>query len=453
MAEDRAALDAKARNALPDSAFAYIDEKGQRHFPIHDKEHVQKALQLGPRSPMWSKAKGKVMAAAKKFGVHPGDAGRSLEALVPEVRFIADRPEIRSDGEGMPQHITGYAAVFKKTSRRLGNFHEQVMPTAFTEALKAIERGEVNVVCRYNHKDDMVLGTSQAGTLQLAVDERGLPYDVLPPRHREDVLELVQRGDVRYSSFAFRVAEPGTDDTWGESESGLPMRSLHNVELVDVAPVLDPAYKDTSASARSLNGAIESLASWVNADPAEVRSMLEAGQASRFFKRTDRPSVPPLDTRSAQDREETRVLDDEAVAIRRAAPVEEPAPEGDYMPPEDERSVRTEDEIRAAKGKEFAQMCRKFKDHEPCVRPAGHEGNETGEGCKGLCYGRHNGLPCNQEMGHEGPHTPIRVDSRDNEGEPAEARADEPPAPKTLTGPEAMTKMFARRKNLTALPD
>jgi hypothetical protein len=122
------------------------------------------------------------------------------------------------------------------------------------------------------------------------------------------------------------------------------------------------------------------------------------------------------------------------------------------MVPEDDRSIRDEDEIRAAKGKEFGQMCRKYIAGEPCVRPAGHDGHEDGSGCKGLCWGRHNGLPCNQEQDHEGPHTPIRVDSRSEEGEPSEERQEEA-EPVTMTGPEAMRKMFERKKALTALPE
>jgi hypothetical protein len=464
MSEDRAKLSSGGRSALPDSAFAYIEPGHQvngktpdkfRHFPVHDAAHARNALaRIAQGARFGAQAKAKVMAAAKKFGVHhdADDTGRSLESMFPEVRYIADKPELRSAGEGHPTHITGYAAVFNKVSRRLGNFHEKVMDTAFTEALRSIERGDTNLVCRYNHKDDMLLGTSLAGTLKVTVDEKGLPYDVVPPSCRADVLEYVDRGDVRYSSFAFRVPEPGTDDSWGESEYGLPMRSLHNVELVDVAPVLDPAYKDTVASARNLTGAIESLAAWVDGDPTEVRQMLEAGQASRFFRRTDRPSVPVVTPSAAVNREESRVLDDPAVALRRWVIAEEPAPEGDDMVPEDDRSVRTEDEIRAAKGKEFGQMCRKYIAGEPCVRPAGHDGHEDGSGCKGLCWGRHNGLPCNQEQDHEGPHTPIRVDSRSEEGEPSEERQEEA-EPVTMTGPEAMRKMFERKKALTALPE
>ena len=61
-------------------------------------------------------------------------------------------------------------------------------------------------------------------------------------------------------------------------------------------------------------------------------------------------------------------------------------------------------------------------------------------------------MPCNQHMGHEGQHTPVTVASRDGEEE-SEQRSEETPAPNTLTAPEAMAKMLARKKNLTALPD
>ncbi len=475
MTEDRAKLSSGARAALPDSAFGHVEPghdsdkvNGKtpdkyRHFPIHDASHVRDALaRIAQGSRFAAQAKPKVLAKAKALGIQhdpAADTGRALESLFPEVRFVADRPEVRSASDGGPQHITGYAAVFGKVSRRLGNFHEKVMPSAFDAALRSIGKGDINVVCRYNHKDDMVLGTTMAGTLKVSVDERGLLYDVIPPNHRGDVLELVERGDVRYSSFAFRVPEPGTDDSWGESEYGLPMRSLHSVELVDTAPVMDPAYKDTTASARNLAGAIESLASWVDADPSEVRSILEAGQASRFFKRTDRASAPKLDRTSASDREESRVLDDPAIALRRWTYAEEAAPEGDDMVPEDDRSVRTEEEIRAImKPKPTDQLCMRFHHGEPCVRPAGHEadGPSAAEGGHaGLCWGRHDGLPCNQHEGHEGMHTPLTVASRDagTDGETPETRTEEPEAKTGLSPVQALSRLAERRRTLTHLDD
>ena len=76
----------------------------------------------------------------------------------------------------------------------------RVSHTAFNESRAD---GWPEVVCRYNHKDDLLLGTTHARTLSLRTDETGLAYDVESPQSRADILEYCQRGD---------VAEPGADD-------------------------------------------------------------------------------------------------------------------------------------------------------------------------------------------------------------------------------------------------
>jgi Escherichia/Staphylococcus phage prohead protease len=452
-----AVLSSTDREALPDSSFGYV-EPGKavdgktpdkyRHFPIHDAAHVRNALaRIAQGARFGDKAKAKVMAAAKKHGIDhdDSDGGRSYESLYPERRFIAYAPEIRS-ADGGPRHITGYAAVFNKLSRRLGGFVERVNPTAFEESRS---QGYPGVVCRYNHKDDMVLGTTDAGTCVLDIDDTGLKYDVLPPQHRGDVLELVDRGDVRYSSFAFRVMPDEGAEEWGVSDFNFPMRTLHGVELVDVAPVLDPAYKDTSAAARSIEGAVYSLARYVEADVDEVRSYLQAGKAIKFFKRTDRASLPKLDTQSAADRGEARVLDDKATALRGWKYAD--GPTGPAF--EETRDEISDEEVRAAlKGQD--QLCRKWTDGEPCVKGAGHDGD-----CTGPCWNRSQGLPCCKPMGHGDDHEPMSIRTRSNEEEGAETRDENAPAeerseePKTLSPVQAMAMLAEKRLNMTRLDD
>lgn len=184
--------------------------------------------------------------------------------------------------------------------------------------------------------------------------------------------------------------------------------------------------------------------------------MLEAGQASKFFRDTRRSGqqvIPKLDTESSAQREESRVLDDPAIAIRN---ISEPAPVGDSMVPEEDREVRSEEELRASL-KNYDQLCQKYHHGEPCIRPDGHPADGPADnpaGHKGMCWGRHNGLPCNQPDGHEGNHTPMTVNSRSDEGEGTEVRSDEAvPEPTTLSGPQAMAQMFTRKKGLTQLPD
>ncbi|MEV6791254.1 HK97 family phage prohead protease [Streptomyces sp. NPDC051320] len=181
------------------------------------------------------------------------------------------KAELRADGD--TQRIGGYAAVFNRNSRNLGGFIEVVDPIAFNQS-----RGDgwPDVVARYNHDDMALLGTTAAGTLRMGLDGYGLVYEVDPPSSMAHITELVQRGDIRKSSFAFRTVS----DDWGTTDQGYPLRRLTGVQLVDVAPVNRPAYNDTSAGLRS-------LATKFEADLEEVRSMAETDELRRFFVRTD----------------------------------------------------------------------------------------------------------------------------------------------------------------------
>ena len=103
------------------------------------------------------------------------------------------------------------------------------------------------IVCRYNHSDMMLLGSTDSGTLRLAVDATGLDYEVSLPECRADVWEMVQRKDIRHSSFAFAV----TSDGWSRDDDGYPLRHLVSGKIVDVAPVTLAAYPDSSVALRS----------------------------------------------------------------------------------------------------------------------------------------------------------------------------------------------------------
>jgi HK97 family phage prohead protease len=307
-----------AINDLPDSAFAYIEPGGKkdpggktiprslRHFPVHDEAHARNALSRAPQSPFGKEAMPKILAAARKYGVKVSGGARDFATEpntisgFPERRFTKFPLEVRMpSGDNGPTHIWGYAACFDKLSRKLGGFVEQVGRNAFDESK---QDGWPDVVCRFNHKDDYLLGTTYARTLQLGIDPTGLVYEVEPPQSRRDILEYVQRGDIRHSSFAFRVF-PGGDE-WGVSEYNYPMRTLHAVELIDVAPVLDPAYPDATAGARALDGAVMSLAQWVQAEPDEVRERLAENRGMEFFRRTD--NAGPV--RQQQNVEKKRTL-------------------------------------------------------------------------------------------------------------------------------------------------
>lgn len=190
--------------------------------------------------------------------------------------------EIRAGRSGT-RTIGGYAAKFNKLSQNLGGFVEQIGPRFFD---KSRGDGWPDVIARYNHDDSMLLGTSNAGTLRLSLDTVGLMYEADLPSSRSDVYELVSRGDVNKSSFAFVALE----DDWGVTDRGFPLRTLVAGRLIDVAPVNTPAYLDTDTGLRCADAGLRSLAQHVNAPIDDVVRLARRNELRKLLTRSDAPT-------------------------------------------------------------------------------------------------------------------------------------------------------------------
>ncbi len=190
-----------------------------------------------------------------------------------ERRMTRGVVEVRSV-EGGGTRIGGYAAKFNRLSQNLGGFVERIQPGFFD---KSRDAGWSGVMARYNH--ELLLATTAAGSLRLALDSEGLDYeaDLLDDPASQRVALLTARGDVHQSSFAMYVHE----DDWSMTEQGFPLRTLIGGTLVDVAPVDQPAYLDTSTGLRS-------LAEQRHMDLADVRALADAGDLAKIL------TVPPV---------------------------------------------------------------------------------------------------------------------------------------------------------------
>jgi HK97 family phage prohead protease len=152
--------------------------------------------------------------------------------------------------EGGKRTITGYAAVFYDASdpgtayRLWDDVEERILPGAFDRAVR-----EDDVRGLFNHEDSQLLGRTLSGTMRLSVDKRGLRYEIDAPDTQcaRDLLQLLDRGDVTGSSFAFMP-----DDTSYRETDGVYIIERRAVRLFDVGPVAFPAYTATEAAARSV---------------------------------------------------------------------------------------------------------------------------------------------------------------------------------------------------------
>ena len=225
-----------------------------------------------------------------------------------ERRLTRGAVEVRAADNGN-HRIGGYAAKFDKLSQNLGGFVEQIQRGFFDKSRDAAWSG---VMARYNH--ELLLATTAAGSLRLGIDDTGLDYelDLLDDVASERVRKLVERGDVSQSSFAFYTHE----DDWGMTEQGFPMRTLITGTLVDVAPVDQPAYLDTSTGLRS-------LAEKRDMSETEVTELAARGELSKILKVA--PVIIPLGGNESEpdERGETGSSWERLRVMRRALEIEQ----------------------------------------------------------------------------------------------------------------------------------
>jgi HK97 family phage prohead protease len=151
--------------------------------------------------------------------------------------------ELRIDDVGDRRRIRGHAAVFDSLSLDLGGFREKIDPGAFQRTIR-----EDDVRALVNHDPNLVLGRNKAGTLRLMEDARGLAIEIDPPdtQGARDLLTLLGRGDISQMSFGYYALS----DRW-ETQGSEAIRTLEEVQLVDVSVVTFPAYPETDAGLRS----------------------------------------------------------------------------------------------------------------------------------------------------------------------------------------------------------
>lgn len=159
--------------------------------------------------------------------------------------------EVRSE-EGKPTTIRGYAAVFDQLSVPLYGFREKIQKGAFAESLS-----KNNVKALWNHNSDYPLGSTNGSTLRLEEDERGLLFELDLPDNSwgKDAAIAIQRKDVDGVSFGFSVKK----DSWDNTNPEQSIRTLEDVDLIEISPTPFPAYPSTNVSARSVTEAIKDV--------------------------------------------------------------------------------------------------------------------------------------------------------------------------------------------------
>ena len=158
------------------------------------------------------------------------------------------RVELRAVGDGRTLEMF---IPFESESVDMG-FRERIHPSAFTRSIKTGRKERDNDIrALWSHDSSKPLARQANKTLDFDERSDGLVASAtLAPDtydYHRDALNLVKDGLVTGTSFGFETVR----DEWEYDEDGEATRTLLEVRLYEVSPVVFPAYQASGIEART----------------------------------------------------------------------------------------------------------------------------------------------------------------------------------------------------------
>lgn len=168
------------------------------------------------------------------------------------------QPHLREVSEegGSGRTIEGYAIVFGVESRMLvdywDDYREIIEPGAITE--EELAQMDIKMTMWHNREKLLARSNKGVGTLKLSVDKIGVKYEFEAPNTSDgnNALELVKRGDVGGSSFIY-WSDESSSVSYTKDDDDILIRHVKKINMIyDMTIASDPAYIQTSVTAREI---------------------------------------------------------------------------------------------------------------------------------------------------------------------------------------------------------
>lgn len=145
--------------------------------------------------------------------------------------------------------VSGYVNETGKYSHLLGKrkkFKEKIQKGAFARALA--NGNDVHFLAE--HDDNKILASTRNNSLKLVEDEVGLlmTAEISDTSYGRDYHTLIKDGILRNMSFGFSVDK----DKWKRMNDGTYTREITDLTLYEVSVVTNPAYPQSTISARGI---------------------------------------------------------------------------------------------------------------------------------------------------------------------------------------------------------
>lgn len=204
---------------------------------------------------------------------------RNTDNIVRQIDF-----QVEQNDDGLT--LDGYGAVFDQWTMiedNYGEYRERIAAGAFKRTL-----GMRMPILQFDHGSHPLIGSIPLGRItNLHEDAHGLRVKARLSDNWlvQPVRDAIRDGGVTGMSFRFRII----DEDWARADDGMEERTIREVELYEVGPVVFPAYEQTTVGVRS-RAALTAL------QDAEVRNeialLLTAGTDLESLAETETTADP-----------------------------------------------------------------------------------------------------------------------------------------------------------------
>lgn len=226
----------------------------------------------------WLARKAEQIKAERTEQMEDVQTMRPVDGLVRHVDF-----RVAKSDDGLT--LDGYGAVFNQWTDiedHMGVYRERIAAGAFKRTL-----GQRMPILQFDHGSHPLIGSIPLGKISsISEDDHGLRVKARLSDNWlvQPVRDAIRDGGISGMSFRFRIL----DEEWSKSRTdGVDERTIKEVELYEVGPVVFPAYEQTSVGVRSRQalGLLE--------DPevrSEVARILATGTDIQSLASTDDPA-------------------------------------------------------------------------------------------------------------------------------------------------------------------
>lgn len=256
----------------------------------------------------------------------------TLERMAP---FEFSRADDGATGDGLS--LNGYAAVYDTPTlidSWEGTFLEQIKRGAFSKTIR-----ENTPVLQFDHGRHPLIGSIPIGTIKsLKEDDHGLAVSARMSSNwlTEPIREAIAEQSIKGMSFRFEVIKDEWRDTngklisnleelqkllWDAGDRGPLQRTLKEVRLHELGPVVWPAYSQTEVSLRSRQ-VVDALTN--PAVRAEVAKLMFITN-DEYLADVEESEIEPI-----REGHSTTESEESASEVEQEPTVDEPVPAGDH---------------------------------------------------------------------------------------------------------------------------